>query len=255
MTESELIQKIKQLKEIKPNQDWVILCKNQIMGKTEITHKPGFLSGIFSVFNLNPFLRIRLKPVLSVLSLIICAGFLAIGFDYTQKALPGDRLYSAKKITEQAQIRFASEQEKPNIQLKFTNQKIQELTHIAEANLRKNLEPAIKEVKDSVSKVAKNPPEPKEIQEALEIKKEITKMTITAKEVKSYGVNTDIDKELQELDKNYEENLKPIIENEIENLENQKLDQNQQQILSEIKECYQNANYSEALEKILFLSY
>ena len=251
MLEKDLIKKIKELKQIKPKQEWVISCKEEIIGKSPTTKErfSAAISDVFYVFNYRQIL----KPALAT---ALFAGFLIGVFTMAQNTLPGDFLYSAKKITEQIKLSFTSEQEKPKVQLAITNKKLQELTEVAEANLGKNLAPAIEEVKHSIAEAAKNLPQPKEIEDAVKIKQEITKLSESTQEIKTYGVITDdIDKELGVLEKNYEENLQPIVEREIQNLENQTLTEAQEELLSEAKVYLEDGSYSQALEKIWLLSY
>jgi len=106
MTQAEIIKQLQGLKEIKPNQDWVVLTKSQILR----TEKPVF----------SPF------AIFSPAKVYSCAGMvfvlLLVGiFGFAQNSLPGDFLYSIKKITERSQAVFISESEKPNFQLKLTS--------------------------------------------------------------------------------------------------------------------------------------
>ena len=100
MTEAELIKKIKTLKEIKPRKDWVVLTKTQILGNVEV--RPQLF--------LFPFF----KPAYAGLFLFLLLIGLA---EFSQGALPGDPLYSLKRITEKAQSVFVSKEEQPKLQL------------------------------------------------------------------------------------------------------------------------------------------
>lgn len=162
MTDKELIQQLKTLKAIKPNKDWAIFCKQEIIGNQTpapvihretcrataaiscLTRAPQFLSDLISSAFFKP-----------AFAFITCFGLILSVFGYAQGTLPGDALYPAKKITEKLRLDLASEQQKPNIQIAMTNQKIQELNQVVQANLGRNLAPAIQEVEQSAQETAK----------------------------------------------------------------------------------------------------
>ncbi|MCK4454186.1 hypothetical protein KAU51_02470 [Candidatus Parcubacteria bacterium] len=255
MTEKEVIRKIKELQQIKPRKDWVILTKAKILSEPLISEKQAsvtigerFLEA-FSIFRFRPFL----KPALAT---AVCFCFLIGVFSFAQNALPGDLLYSVKKISEQAKVSLASETEKPKVQLELTQKKLDELTKIAEENRGKNLASAVQEVEkvmretaESLKKVAivENDGEiAKEIKEKVEA---IEKQKETVEEI----LATKIDSE--EYDESINSYYKTLVEREIKELEDRALNSEQEELLKEAKELFDDENYQEALAKILFLSY
>ena len=233
MTEKELIGKIRELHQIKPNQDWVVLTKSQILR----TEKPVF----------SPF------AIFSPAKAYSCAGMvfvlLLVGiFGFAQHSLPGDFLYSIKKITERSQAVFISESEKPNFQLKLTSNRLEDLARIVEANQVSKLSSALKELSASKSEAKKevvnsikNKPE-----EAVEIAKKV------APELQE--INEREDQVLASLglepvqEETGEPTEKTVIEVLIQDVENSSLTEEQENDLAKVKELYDNENYQGALE-------
>ena len=255
MTDKELIRKIKKLQQIKPRKDWVILTKEKILSEPLVNEKQASitigerLSNILSVFGVRPFL----KPALAT---AVCFCFLIGVFSFAQNALPGDLLYSVKKIAEKTKISLASESEKPKVQLELTQKKLNELTKIAEENKGKNLASAVQEVEEAMRETAetlkkvavagndgKIAKEIKEKVEAIEKQKETVEGILATK----------IDSE--EYDESINSYYKTLVEREIQEFENKKLTFEQEELLKEAKELFEQENYQEALEKILILSY
>lgn len=231
MTDKELVRKIKELRQIEPRKDWVLLTKKSILGEK----KQGF--------SLIP----RVNPVFAIpgayFALLLAAGLL---FSASQHTVPGDLLYSVQKLEEKAQLGFSTEAEKPRLYLEIANKRLEELNKIAEENRVNNIAPAVKEFQMSLSEAAKaldttDPGITKEIVE------ETQKLRENKEKVESFGVvigNTD------ELDMA----LALLVEREIEYLGERTLTEGQQELLGQIKAYFEEEDYDLALEKILQLS-
>jgi hypothetical protein len=236
MTEKEVIEKIRLLKQIKPEKKWVFLTKEKILGK-----EPLFF----------PFL----KPAFATLSvakrtLSVSAGFLFIlilfGLSFT--SLPGEPFYLIKKLAEKSQTLFVSEEEKPKLELELANKKLEELSKILEKNDTKRLAPAINEAKESVTQATKN------LIKSKKVDKEIIKNTLELKKKsetieKVLGVRV-IEGETEEV---LENSLKEKSQYLIKDLENRSLTEEQKQIFEKAKEYFENQNYSKALELLLLI--
>jgi hypothetical protein len=75
MSEKELIGKLRELRQIKPNRDWVVLTKSQILGSEVNQHRV-----------LINFFRLAYAGLFLVLILVGLFGI-------SQRALPGEPLY------------------------------------------------------------------------------------------------------------------------------------------------------------------
>jgi len=226
MTEKELIGKIRELRQIKPRKDWVVLTKTQILGQEE-TPK----------FELFPFFR---PAYAGLFFLLLLVGLI----EFSQAALPGDPLYSLKRITEKAQAVFVSKEERPNLNFELANKRLEELNQIAQKNEVKKLAPAITEFQVNVSEVAKNLARAR-------VDKEMVAQTVKLKKTKEEVekvLATKIETE------EYDNALAQLVENQIKDLDGSTLTEDQMKILEEAKKDFGAGNYSEALVKILILS-
>jgi len=210
------------------------LTKSQILGE-EKKYTSLFL-----------FPVLKLRPVYAgLIAVLILFGLLG----FAQNSLPGDPLYSIKKITERAQTVFVAEEDLPRVQLELADKRLEELARVAQENRVKNLSSAINETKASISEANKNlakassPAEVKKIVDEIEEKAQVINQTLGV----AFG-EEEIGELRQNSDKLYAEYL-------ISDLETRTLTEEQQEILEEAKELYEAGDYSGALEKILILSY
>ena len=192
-----------------------------------------FFSSIFQI-------SFQHKPAFATLVVLL----VLIGvFGFSQKSVPGDSLFSIKKITEQSETFFVSLGEKARINLETANKRLDDLEKIAEGNQIKKLAPAITEYQQSVSRAAESltQAEPKEIVE------QVKKLEEKADKIKSYGIEIGESEELNKA-------LAQVVEKEIKDLEEKTLTEEQENAFQEIKADYEAGKYSQALEKILILS-
>jgi len=231
MTQNELIGKIRELRQIKPRKDWVLLAKTQILGQEE-TPK----------FELFPFF----KPAYAGLFfLLLLAGLI----EFSQGALPGDPLYSLKRITEKAQAVFVSKEEQPKLQLELTSKRLEELNKVADANRVKRLAPALnefqktkivakKEILDSI----KNKSEKEAIKVVKEVAPELNK--INEKQNKVY-LDLGIGESREESDQTTE---KAVVEILINDAKNSTLTEEQKTDLAKVEEYYKSGDFQEAFQ-------
>ena len=231
MTEKELIGKIRGLRQIKPNRDWVSLTKSQILGE-EKKYTSLFL-----------FPVLKLRPVYAgLIAVLILFGLLG----FAQNSLPGDPLYSIKRITEKSQAVFVSEEEKPAFQLKLANDRLEDLTKAS----AKNLAPTINEFQANISAAAKNLAKiDATTTDSVVIKKiveETKKLERGKQKVESLGVVIE-GEETEE----FAQALANMVGNLIEDLKTRTLTEEKEEILNQMKELFEEGKYSEALELYL----
>lgn len=235
-TETELIKKIQILKGVKPRKDWVLLTKKQILDEEfspEINPKSLPFLGLF-----------RYKYALVSLLVILVLG--GGTFAFAQRALPGDLLYTLKRVVEKTRLSLVSEEERPNLQLEYANQRLTNLVEVVEANQVRKLAPIIEEYQANISEAAKSLTKVRKV-DVKEIVQTTREIEENKKKIEALGV---IVGETEELDRA----LAHIVENLIEDLEKGSLFGSQEEILEAAKKDYQEGNYSQALE-ILLLSY
>ncbi|MFQ5721242.1 MAG: hypothetical protein ACE5GI_01960 [Candidatus Aminicenantales bacterium] len=129
--------------------------------------------------------------------------------------------------------------------LKFANERLEELSQIAQNNEVKKLAPAINEFQADVSKAAKNLVKVKKVDKEIVAQ---TKKLEENKEKVEKVLATKIETE------EYDKALAQLVERLIQELEENTLTEEGQEILIEAKGDFETRNYSEALIKILDLS-
>ena len=236
MQEKELISNLKKLRQIEPNKEWVSLTKSQILG-TEKSVSFGWFSPYF-------------KPAFAgLISVFVFVGV----FGFAQNSLPGDLLYSVKKISERGQGVFVSEQEKPAFQLKIVNQRLEELALIVQYNQTEKLASGVDEFQASVahiSEVLQNVKDPEKIAEA--VVEEIEKLKENKEKIEgTLAVKIGTEESEKELERAAAPYYKVQLEMIIADLETQILTEEKQDILSAVKELFEQERYSEAFELYL----
>ena len=230
MTEKELLRKIRELRQIKPRKDWVVLTKTQILGDVEVRPQP-FLFPFF-------------KPVYTgLLFLLLLVGLIEL----SQSALPGDPLYSLKRITEKAQAVFVSKEEQPKLQLELTNKRLEELNKVAETNQVKNLAPALSEfetTKIAAKKEVVNSIKNKSEKEAIKVAKDIAPKLadLNEKEKKVYATLN-----IESTEGTEQTAEKAVVEILIKDAKNSTLTEEQKTDLVKVEEYYKSGDYQEAL--------
>lgn len=223
LSEEQLIGRVRELSQIKPKKDWVVFTKREVLGV-----EPGF-----SFF---PYL----KPAF--------AGFIAVcllfgAFGLVKNSLPGDFLYSVKKIVHEGREVITPVQEKPAFQLKLANNRLEDLTRVSV----KNLAPTISEFQANISAAAENlakidatTSDPIVTQQIVEQTKKIKE---NEEKVKILGMVIE-GEETENFDKAVTKYL-------IKDLESRTLTEEKEIILKEAKELFEEEKYSEALELLL----
>jgi hypothetical protein len=215
----EIIEKLRLLKTIKPEKDWVVLTKEKILGK-----KTSFI------------FEFPLKPVLATgLLLFLFATTLYFSFS----SLPGDPLYSLKKITERSFATILPEDQRTNFQLELAKKRLEELKILAQKNEIKKLPSAFQEVKEVNSIVAQNLSKSKKIDK--KIIETVLDVEKTKQEIEDKILATKIGLE------NEENPAKITLEILISDLENKTLTPEQKEIFEKVKLNYQQGNFVEAL--------
>jgi len=237
MSENELIKKIRQLRQIEPRKDWVILTKRELFKQDAPSIRESF-----SIIDIFSRLFLNYKPVLATFAFLGVLVFGTGAFAFAKNALPGDSLYSLKRLSENTRTVFVSDSGKTQDQLELTNKRLEELAKIAATNQTQKLTPALNEVKKSVSEVAKDFKKPNKITK--EIVDQTKKIEENRERAESLGVIIEGTEELDNA-------LAQLVEREIKDLEIRSLTEEQQKSLEEVKADFEAESFTAALEKIL----
>ena len=242
--QTQLIEKMQMLRDIKPNREWAVLLKHKILTQKPAENKIGnweigrFVENWKLVIE-NSFAR---KLAYSFGTLV----FMVIGLiGFAQYTVPGDMLFPIKKLSEQTQTQSS---------LQMAYNRSQELVQIVKENKTQNLAPAMSEYKASISDAVKNlalafskdsTNDSKKI-----ITEEVRKIQENQKELETLGVNVKENEQTDELNNV----LAVIVQSQIDDLEKSTLTEEQEKSFEEAKKLFEEKKYTEALEKILFIN-
>ena len=165
---------------------------------------------------------------------------------FAQYTMPGDLLFSVKKVTEQSQAALSGQ---TNLKQNMANlnNRINDLAQVAKEGRTVNIPSAIDEVRQSASKVAESLKGSltKDPQSVRELANEVQR-------IKQLRTLTDLT-DTPEI-KSLNDALAVLVQNEITDLEKTSLTEYQLETLKGIKDLYKKGDYGEALEKILTIN-
>jgi hypothetical protein len=118
MEEKDLIEQLKALKSIKPDEHWVFATKMSLMG--QIVAKERDLKPTFASF-------LGSRSMKLTYSLVVLAMFMGGFTAFAKNSLPGDKLYAFKLSAQKAIIAIAPQSQKTNLKLAFAQDKIMDL--------------------------------------------------------------------------------------------------------------------------------
>lgn len=224
LTENQLIQKIQELKQIKPDKDWVVLCKRRILPESS-----SWQEQLSIIFGNLPRLFLQPKPVLAVsITLILLVAGLVFYLDREPteiaQQLPAE-LEQAKMIV----IALEELQTEVNQATKELK-KIQEPQKVLEA--RNVVVPTIEAARNII------------------VETERLEQDIRNKQDRILAVKTSID----ELESALDEALAIQAKRLIQDLETKTLTETQKQVLEQAKTAYQKGDYNIALINAVFVT-
>ncbi len=157
-----LIAKIKELKKIQPDKQWVVFCREQVKNEARAQE-----ASFISIFQ-----HIFAKPALVGLMTFVIATTSGLAVVNAAKdSLPGDTFYPVKLALEKIELKLATnETEKTRMEAEITGKRAQELTDIANLPLlsfskearEQKVEQAVKQIEQQLSATKENVPALKE---------------------------------------------------------------------------------------------
>jgi hypothetical protein len=226
MTEKELFTNLRKLGHIKPRKDWVSSTKSRILGK-----EPAF--SFFQAYLLKP-------AVAGFAVLVVMVGM----FGLVKNSMPGDPLYSVRKLAHWGQSFFIARSDLPVYKLDLANDRLDDLTKAAGRNLAPTISEFQANVSEAAQEIAKmdattsNPTVIRKIVEGAKKLKE------NQQKVESLGVVVEGAGEIDNA-------LEKVANNLIEDLKGRTLTQSNEKVLSNMEELFAAGKYSEVLESYL----
>ena len=243
ITQKQLIESLKQLKEIKPRKEWAILLKSQILTEkkaviAEIKVPVEQLSsiGVMDIIR-SVFFQKKLVYAFAIVLFLIVG---VLGF--AGSIMPGDLLFPVKKIAEQSQATLTGQTGLQQNVATLSN-RINDLAQVAKDGRKDNIPSAISEINVNASQLAKNlkdnPVNDSQI---------LKKIAISLKTLADvHGADLTATSGINDL-------YQALGQNEISDYQKTTLTEDQQKVLAEAEDLYAQEKYYEAFEKILLIN-
>jgi hypothetical protein len=193
----------------------------------------------------NRFFRFLFQPRFAVpafASLLIIL-FFSLSFTVAQNAVPGEPLYSLKKVAEKIELAVASPEEEPLVKLELTQERFKELEQVAQEskNQGRKLAASITETQKAVAELSETLSQTSKTQNDKQISLEPiiqgTAVIKTQNENIAQKLNADII-DVQNLENSLINVYIQYIEDQIAELENKSLIPEDQELLSQAKELF-----------------
>lgn len=255
ITQKQLIEQLRMLKEIKPRQEWASLLKSQILAE-----KPAFAES-FGLRNDEVSLRpdevgeakkAKSVSIMDVLASIFyqrqtayafaTLAILVIGvLGFAKYTMPGDALFPIKKIAEQSQASLLG-QTTLSKDVASLNSRVNDLAQVAKEGKTNNIPSAIDEIKINASELAKNLKDNPANSQTL---KDIANTLKVLADVPG----TDLS-QIQDVQDLYQ----AVASGQIADLQKTTLTDEQKTTLTKAEDLYSQEKYSDALEQILLIN-
>ncbi len=135
MTEKELLNKLAQFQEIKPNNDWANWCLNNILNQPQIKESyPKAIKPKINLIGFDFFKKYRVAFGLSLFLIIFASSFAL-----AQTSLPNSPLYSLKLLTQNIRIVLAPSWKKPLLKMEISEIRLNDLAKVKDLENKKNV--------------------------------------------------------------------------------------------------------------------
>ena len=224
LADKQLIAKVRELRQIKPGKNWVVLTKKEILGE-----EPRF--AFFPYF----------KPALAGFFVVFML-FGLLGF--AKNSLPGDSLYIIRKVAHLGQAILTPNAEKSAYQLELANERLEDLAKAP----AKNLAPTINEFQANISQAVR---ELSRIDATTSSPTVIKGIVQGAQKIKENKQKAELLGVVTGGTEGLDSALGRISGNLIADLEERTLTEEKEEILVKMKELFGEGKYSEVLELYL----
>ena len=138
MTEKELLEKLAQFQQIKPNNDWANWCLNNILSqkpasdiKSEAKQswKPKITLVAFDIIR-----KYRVALATSALMVIFVSTFAL-----AQTSLPNSPLYTLKTLTQDIRLALTPQEQKPLVKMQIAEARLNDLAQVKDLNNKKEI--------------------------------------------------------------------------------------------------------------------
>ena len=237
ITQKQIIESLKQLREIKPRKEWAVLLKSQIFSPSiEVPVKAGEKARFAGLADVFSYLFTPRKLVYSLAAIL----FLIVGvFSFSKYTIPGDMLFPARKLAEQSQAALSGQTSlKQNVVA--LNNRVNDLAQAAKDGKTDNIPSAIDEIKTNASELVKNL-KSNSVQDPETIK-ELTTSAKTLADIPGTDLSNNPDVAYI---------YQTLVKDQINALKNTTLTADQQNALTQAETLYSQGKYEQAFETLL----
>lgn len=154
MEDNVLIEKIKELKKIQPDKQWVVFCRSEL--KKEMSEA-----------NISVWQYLFSRPALvGITTFILALGGGLTVINAAWGSLPGDKLYPVKLAMEKTELRITADgTAKTKLQAEITGRRAQELTEVTKLPLslrEQKIAEAVEQIEQQLTATQENLPELRE---------------------------------------------------------------------------------------------
>ena len=138
MTEKELLEKLAQFQQIKPNNDWANWCLNNILSQKPASNiqseakqseKPKITLAVFDIIR-----KYRVTLATSALMVIFVSTFAL-----AQTSLPNSPLYTLKTLTQDIRLALTPQEQKPLVKMQIAEARLNDLAQVKDLNNKKEI--------------------------------------------------------------------------------------------------------------------
>jgi len=138
MTEKELLEKLAQFQQIKPNNDWANWCLNNILSQKPASNiqseakqsqKPKITLAAFDIIR-----KYRVALATSALMVIFASTFAL-----AQTSLPNSPLYTLKTLTQDVRLALTPQEQKPLVKMQIAEARLNDLAQVKDLNNKKEI--------------------------------------------------------------------------------------------------------------------
>lgn len=234
MLQEKMLNKIKNLSEIRPNENWASSLRQEILDSTPApTLTESFL------------MSIRKPAMVLAPTFVLLFGL----FISAQNTIPGDPLFVVKRTIENSNALFLSKEKKAEYNLHLANKRLEELSIVSTKNEVERLNSTLEELKNAKKKI--------EAEFAKQVKEYPQEKAIEIAKVTSNSLTEIEEKEIIYLEtlgaragSNEESSNKVIAEFMLNVMKEKELNEEDSKLLIEAEEYYQNKEYSLTLRKL-----
>ncbi|PIS04789.1 MAG: hypothetical protein COT81_04550 [Candidatus Buchananbacteria bacterium CG10_big_fil_rev_8_21_14_0_10_42_9] len=139
MTDQKLIQKLKQLRSVKPRSEWVHLNRDFLMSEIQVSAKTkaGLGKSLEAILEgvLGQFRHVIMQPAVAMLVMLAVFTSSTLAVNGAFYSLPGDSLYPVKLGLEKLQVAVnIADEEKATLRLEFARNRLNELDRLVAQN-------------------------------------------------------------------------------------------------------------------------